>query len=73
MKQILVTGGAGFVGSHLCERLLEEGNSMGAAVIGGIGAGLYKDFTAIDRFIEVAEECTPDPAAVEASDPLRPH
>ena len=46
--------------------VLEEGGSMGAAVIGGIGAGLYKDFTAIDRFIEVAEECVPDPAAVEA-------
>jgi UDP-glucuronate decarboxylase len=28
MKRILITGGAGFLGSHLCERLLEEGNEI---------------------------------------------
>jgi len=28
MKRILITGGAGFIGSHLCERLLNKGNEV---------------------------------------------
>ena len=27
-KRILITGGAGFIGSHLCRRLLDAGNEV---------------------------------------------
>jgi|CZCB01.1.fsa_nt_gi xylulokinase len=37
----------------LVPRLLEEATSMGAAVTGGVGAGLFKDFSAIEKFIDI--------------------
>ena len=46
--------------------VLEEAGSMGAAVIGGVGAGIYKDFNAIDRFLEIEDVQEPNPAAVES-------
>ncbi len=51
--------------------LLEEGSSMGAAVIGGVGTGMFKDFTAIDRFINIESVHTPDAQAVAAYKPVK--
>jgi xylulokinase len=41
---------------------LEEATSMGAAVIGGVAAGVFPDFDVIERFIRVDEVVQPDPA-----------
>ena len=51
--------------------LLEEATSMGAAVTGGVGAGIFKDFTAIDRMLEINQELVPDPAAAAAYGPVK--
>lgn len=51
--------------------LLEEATSMGAAVTGGVGVGLFKDFDAIDRFIEINSVQETDPIAHEAYGPVK--
>lgn len=43
--------------------LLEEAGSMGAAVNAGVGAGIFSDFTAIDRFLTIQTVQKPDPDA----------
>ena len=40
---------------------LEEATSMGAAVIGGVGVGILKDFSDIDRFIRIESIKKPKP------------
>ncbi len=39
---------------------LEEATSMGAAIIGGVGAGIFKDFSAAERFVRITETIEPD-------------
>ena len=39
----------------------EEATSMGAAVIGGVGAGLLPGFEVINRFIKVVDSAEPNP------------
>ena len=49
--RILVTGGAGFIGSHLCERLIEDGHTVSA--IDNFSTGRASNLTnlkGVDRF-----------------------
>jgi xylulokinase len=43
--------------------ILEEATSMGAALAGGIGVGLYPDFSMSEKMNRVVEVIEPDPAA----------
>ena len=39
---------------------LEEGASIGAAVLAGIGVGVFKDYDVINRFIKIGDELIPN-------------
>ncbi len=45
-----------------CLNVLEEATSMGAAVIGGVAAGVFADFDVIERFVQVQQTVRPDAA-----------
>lgn len=51
---------------------LEEATSMGAAVLAGIGAGLFKDFSVIDRFIRVNKTVQPNTLNVDKYKKIMP-
>jgi len=53
--KILVTGGAGFIGSHLCERLIGDGNEV--VVVDNLSTGSLSNINGLDgherfRFVE---------------------
>lgn len=52
-KKILVTGGAGFIGSHICERLLEEGAEV--AVYDNFSTGKFENLSEIKDKVTVTE------------------
>ncbi|MCL4191361.1 MAG: GDP-mannose 4,6-dehydratase [Thermoguttaceae bacterium] len=47
MKHALVTGGAGFIGSHLCERLLATGHKV--SVLDDLSTGRYSNIEHLER------------------------
>ena len=52
--------------------ILEEATSMGAALAGGVGIGLYPDFAMIDTMNEVNSVIDPDPAEQRIYDAIYP-
>ena len=50
--------------------LLEEGCSLGAAVVAGIGAGVFEDPSAISRFVHVESVSEPIPENAAQYEPL---
>ena len=83
IDEILVIGG-GAKGAVWCQMmadvynarikvpvLLEEATSMGAAVTGGVGVGVFRSFDVIDQMIELNGTIEPNPAAVKAYGPVK--
>jgi len=50
MACFLVTGGSGFIGSHLCYKLVEEGHEV--RVLDNLSSGKHKNLAGIDSEIE---------------------
>lgn len=48
----------------------QEANTLGAAVVGGVGIGAFEDFSAVDRFTKVTEVTSFDPDAASIYDEL---
>ena len=55
----------------LIPKYLEEATSMGAAIIGGVGCGVFPSFDAADQFIQVERTIEPDPANTAVYEPLK--
>ena len=51
---------------------LEEATSMGAAVTGGVGAGVFKDFSVISRFIEITDAQEPSESGKKTYEAIKP-
>jgi len=53
-------------------RLLDEATSLGAAIAGGVGVGLFHDFSIVKERIEIVDRHTPNPQAQEVYDRIYP-
>lgn len=63
MGKVLVTGGAGFIGSHLVEALLSEGHSV--TVVDNLSTGNMRNLEKVIDSIEFLEGDTQDSSLIE--------
>lgn len=56
----------------LCPLLLKEATSLGAAIAGGIGTGIFKNFRVAERLVKIVETQSPRPSARERYERLYP-
>jgi xylulokinase len=52
--------------------ILEEATSMGAAITGGVGIGMYPDFSISERMNPIVETIEPEPAAQAVYEQIYP-
>ena len=66
-QRVLVTGGAGFIGSHLVDRLLESGHSV--VVLDDLSTGSYRNIRHLldDPRFQFHQGSVTDPATVEVA------
>ncbi|MDO4647594.1 MAG: FGGY-family carbohydrate kinase [Eubacteriales bacterium] len=55
----------------LVPKYLEEANSIGAAVIAGVGSGVFRDFSAVDQFVTITNRVEPSVETKEVYDALK--
>ncbi|NKB70707.1 MAG: NAD-dependent epimerase/dehydratase family protein [Candidatus Latescibacteria bacterium] len=65
MANYLVTGGAGFVGSHLCRRLLEEGHAV--RVLDDLSSGRQDNLAEIAAAVDFRQGDLRDPDILDAT------
>lgn len=84
IEHMILTGG-GAKGNVVCEILsdvmdvilhtpsnVEEATSIGAAVIAGVGVGIYSDFSEVKRFLQFEQTYQPAPEHVAVYDERKP-
>ena len=64
MSTCLVTGGAGFIGSHIAEALVRRGDRV--RILDNLSMGRRENFAAIAADVEFLEGDVADAAAVRA-------